>query len=453
MLSTGDEKELLNMRDNILSKTKNKDLKIGVVGMGYVGLPLATAFIQAGFHVCGFDNDPSKIEMLGQSKSYIDYIPNQAIADLNNTNRFTYTGNFSGFRDVDAIFMCVPTPLTKNREPDMSYIVQTTEEISKYLRAGHIIILESTTYPGTTSGLIKDILEKTGLVAGKDFFLGYSPEREDPGNPDFKVSSTPKIVGADDPIGLELIVEIYNQIVNKVVPVSSCATAEAAKLTENIFRCVNIALVNELKTIFDRMDIDVWEVIEAAKTKPFGYMPFYPGPGIGGHCIPIDPFYLTWKAREYGLSTRFIELAGEVNRHMPLYVIQKLSEALDKRFSKGLRGSKILLSGLAYKKNVDDIRESPALEIIEILQTRGARVDYHDPYVAKIPKMHDFPSLEGMTSADVTPESLKKYDVVLICSDHDKVDYDAYASHVPIVVDTRNAMKNTTSKQTTIVKA
>lgn len=453
MLSVDVNKSAEMISAPILARIESKELKIGIVGLGYVGLPLATAFTHSGFSVCGFDNDTSKINMLKNSKSYIDYIPDQSIADLNATKRFTYTSDFSGFRDVDAILMCVPTPLTKNREPDMSYVVKTAEEISKYLRPGHIIVLESTTYPGTTSGLIKDILEKTGLVAGKDFFLGYSPEREDPGNPDFKVSSTPKIVGADDVVALELIVEVYKQIVTQVVPVSSCATAEATKLTENIFRSVNIALVNELKVIFDRMDIDVWEVVEAAKTKPFGYMPFYPGPGIGGHCIPIDPFYLTWKAREYGLSTRFVELAGEVNRHMPVYVIQKLSEALDEKFSKGLRRSRILLSGLSYKKNVDDVRESPSLEILEILQTRGAEVDYHDPFVPCIPMLHDFPELEGMKSVSISSEQLKSYDAVLICTDHDQIDYGLYASCVPIVVDTRNAMKSFFGANNNIVKA
>lgn len=453
MVTNVEKKSAGLLKSTILGKISSKNLKVGIAGMGYVGLPLATAFVHAGFTVCGFDNDASKIEMLTQSKSYIDYIPDQAIAELNATQRFLYTSDFSRFGEVDAILMCVPTPLTKNREPDMSYVVKSAEEIAKYLRPGHIVVLESTTYPGTTAGLIKTILEKTGLVAGEDFFLGYSPEREDPGNPDFKVTSTPKIVGADEPTSLEIIVAIYSQIVSKVVPVSSCATAEAAKLTENIFRCVNIALINELKTVYDRMNIDIWEVVEAAKTKPFGYMPFYPGPGIGGHCIPIDPFYLTWKAREYGLSTRFIELAGEINRHMPAYVIQKLSEALDQKFSKGLRGSKILLSGLAYKKNVDDVRESPSLEILEILQTRGADVSFHDPYVPVIPKMHEFADLEGMKSVDVSPESLKGYDAILICTDHDQVDYDAYAKYVPIIVDTRNAMKEITHQQTKIVKA
>ncbi|MBA4118889.1 MAG: nucleotide sugar dehydrogenase [Candidatus Puniceispirillum sp.] len=442
-----------NVKNEILNKIKSKQLKIGVAGMGYVGLPLTMAFVQAGLPVCGFDNDAIKVKMLNESKSYIDYIPDQAIANLNETKLFSSTGDFSGFKDVDVILMCVPTPLTKNREPDMSYVVKTAEEISKQLRPGHVIVLESTTYPGTTAGLIKDILETTGYVEGRDFFLGYSPEREDPGNAHFKVTSTPKIVGADDPIGLEIIVAIYEQIVEKVVPVSSCATAEATKLTENIFRCVNIALINELKTIYDRMNIDIWEVVEAAKTKPFGYMPFYPGPGIGGHCIPIDPFYLTWKAREFGLSTRFIELAGEINHHMPVYVIQKLAEALDQKFSKGLRGSKILLSGLAYKKNVDDVRESPSLEILEILKTRGADVSFHDPFVPVIPKLHEFPTLDGMKSVDITPERLKTFDAILICTDHDQVDYSAYAKYAPIIVDTRNAMKAITAHEAKIVKA
>ena len=437
----------------IFKSIKSKKLKVGIVGLGYVGLPLATAFIHAGFSVCGFDNDTSKIDMLTKSKSYIDYISDESIAELNATKRFTYTNEFASFKDVDAILMCVPTPLNKNREPDMSYVVQTVEEIAKYLRPGHMIVLESTTYPGTTSGLIKEILEKTGLQSEKDFFLGYSPEREDPGNPEFKVTSTPKIVGADGETALSLIVELYKQIVNKVVPVSSCATAEATKLTENIFRCVNIALVNELKTIFDRMNIDVWEVIEAAKTKPFGYMPFYPGPGIGGHCIPIDPFYLSWKAREYRMSTRFIDLAGEINRDMPIYVVQKLSHALDTKFSKGLRGSKILLSGLAYKKNVDDIRESPSLEIFEILKTRGAEVDYYDPFVPVIPKMHDFLSLTGIKSVDISSKKLKEYDAILICTDHDNVDYKAFSECVPIIIDSRNVMQDIDSKKAKIIKA
>jgi UDP-N-acetyl-D-glucosamine dehydrogenase len=426
---------------------------IGVIGLGYVGLPLVKALGDQGFNVIGFDVDEGRIETLKSGKSYIKSFPSESLRLFQKEKRFEATCNPADLRRMDAILICVPTPLTRNREPDMSYVIQTAQTILPSLKAGQLIILESTTYPGTTQEIIIPILEQSGLKAGKDFFVAYSPEREDPGNPQYATSTIPKVIGADDAASRTLAVSLYNQIVPQVVEVSSAATAEAVKLTENIFRCINIAMVNELKVIYSEMGIDVWEVINAAKTKPFGFMPFYPGPGLGGHCIPIDPFYLTWKAREYGVSTRFIELAGEVNTSMPDYVINRLREALDMKFGKALSGSRILLLGMAYKKNVDDIRESPSLTIYEVLHSKRAHVDYYDPFVPQVHHSRDHPIINGKTSIEWTAEALASYDAVLICTDHDNVDYDFLAAHSRLVIDTRNATHRVAGDKGNIVKA
>lgn len=426
---------------------------IGVMGLGYVGLPLVKALGDQGFNVIGFDVDEGRVETLKSGKSYIKSFPQESLALLLKEKRFEATHNPADLKRMDAILICVPTPLTRHREPDMSYVVATAQTILPMLRAGQLIVLESTTYPGTTKEVIVPILEQSGLKCGKDFFVAYSPEREDPGNPQYATSTIPKVVGADDTAARTLAVSLYRQIVPQVVEVSSAATAEAVKLTENIFRCINIAMVNELKIIYSEMGIDVWEVIDAAKTKPFGFMPFYPGPGLGGHCIPIDPFYLTWKAREYGVSTRFIELAGEVNTAMPDYVINRLRETLDMRFGKALSASRILLLGMAYKKNVDDIRESPSLAIYEALHLRRAHVDYYDPFVPKVHHSREHPVINGKTSIEWTAGALQSYDAVLICTDHDDVDYDFLLAHSRLVVDTRNATHRLVGNKDNVVKA
>ena len=427
--------------------------KIGVIGLGYVGLPLVKALNAGGFPVTGFDVDREKIAQLETGESYIRMIPSSAVREMVDGGRFHATVDFAETAAMDAILICVPTPLNRYREPDLSYVERTAEAIAPHLRAGQLIVLESTTYPGTTAELLRPILERGGLESGRDFFLAYSPEREDPGNPKFDTSRIPKVIGGDGPAAVELAVALYGQIVTQVVPVSSLATAEAVKLTENIFRAVNIALVNELKVIYEKMDIDIWEVIDAAKTKPFGFMPFYPGPGLGGHCIPIDPFYLTWKARQYGVNTRFIELAGEINTAMPLHVVQRLGEELDRRAGKGLKGARVLVVGAAYKKNVDDIRESPALRLLSLLRARGARVDYHDPYIPEIQTAREHAELSGMKSIAWTPENLAAYDAALICTDHDGVDYEALVRSCPLVVDTRNATRDVENARERIVKA
>lgn len=422
----------------LLNKINNNSAKIAVVGLGYVGLPLVFALYNK-FNTIGFDIDQNKINFLKNNQSYIKNFKNSDISDLNKSNRFEASYNPSILQQANVILICVPTPLTKNREPDMSHVLHTTNTIIKVIKPGQLIILESTTYPGTTIELLKPVLESTGLKVGKDIFLGYAPEREDPGNKLFTAANIPKIVGADDIMSKELAIALYKQITPEVIAVSSTATAEAVKILENIFRCVNIALVNELKIIFDKMNINIWEVIEAAKTKPFGFMPFYPSPGLGGHCIPIDPFYLTWKAKEYDIATRFIELAGEINSHMPYYVISKLRDALDQRFLKVLNGSKILIIGMAYKKNVDDIRESPALVIFQELLNKKAYVDYFDPYIKVIPKMRQHQNLHNIFSISLTMESLEKYDAVIICTDHDNINYQLIIEHSKLIVDTRNA--------------
>ncbi|MEJ1117719.1 nucleotide sugar dehydrogenase [Phyllobacterium sp. CCNWLW109] len=423
---------------DLSQKLLTQQAKAGVIGLGYVGLPLAITLARSGFHVTGFDVDPAKIIALDAGNSYIEAVSNADLAKETSAGRFRSSDDFGQLASCDVIVICVPTPLTKHRDPDLSYVEATSRSIAATLRRGQLIVLESTTYPGTTDDIVKTILEKTGLKSGQDFFLGFSPEREDPGNRDFDTSSIPKIVAGDGAEASELMQAFYGQAVKTVVPVSSNATAEAVKLTENIFRAVNIALVNELKTVYAAMGIDIWEVIEAAKTKPFGYMPFYPGPGLGGHCIPIDPFYLTWKSREYELPTRFIELAGEINSAMPRYVISKLSEALDIREGKALSRSRILIIGLAYKKNVPDIRESPSLRLMEIIHERGGTADYHDPYVAEIPTTREYMALKGRQSIDLTKETVQSYDAVLISTDHDCIDYASIAAWSPLIVDTRN---------------
>jgi UDP-N-acetyl-D-glucosamine dehydrogenase len=431
----------------------DRSARIGVVGLGYVGLPLAEAFAREEFSVTGFDIDEAKVRLLNEGKTYIRHIPDARIAAIVDSGKFSASTDFSDAADMDAILICVPTPLTRFREPDLKFIISTGEAIAPHLRAGQLVVLESTTWPGTTTEVLKPILEAGGLRSGDDFYLAYSPEREDPGNPDYGATTIPKVVGGDGEAALHLASTLYGQIVGQVVPVSSAATAEAVKLTENIFRAVNIALANELKLVYDRMGIDVWEVIDAAKTKPFGYMPFYPGPGLGGHCIPIDPFYLTWKAREHGISTRFIELAGEINTDMPRHVVRRLGDALDAQTGKGLNGARILLIGLAYKKNVDDTRESPALTIIELMEERGAAVDYYDPYVAEIPMTREHAALAGRQSVGWSQETLASYDAAFICTDHDDVDYAELVAHSRLVVDTRNATRDVAEHRERIVKA
>ncbi len=425
--------------NHLIKKFNTKAAQIAVVGLGYVGLPLVFALYKK-FRVVGFDIDQNKISCLKNNKSYIKNFSDQDILDLNLSNKFECSADFNVLATADAILICVPTPLTKNREPDMSYVLATAKTISKILHKNQLIVLESTTYPGTTKELLKPILENaTNLKSGEDFFLAYAPEREDPGNKHFTATEIPKVIGADDDKSKLLTIALYSQIAPEVVPVSSTAVAEAVKILENIFRCVNIALVNELKVVFDKMDINIWEVIEAAKTKPFGFMPFYPSPGLGGHCIPIDPFYLTWKAREYDVMTKFIELAGEINASMPHYVIAKLRDALDDRFAKVLNGSKILIVGMAYKKNVDDIRESPSLYIFQELLNKKAEVDYFDPYIRFIHQNRDYPNLSDIYSIDLTKDNLQKYDAVVICTDHDNIDYPLLVTNSKLIIDTRNA--------------
>jgi len=432
---------------------RDKTAVIGIVGMGYVGMPLALAAWSAGYRVVGFDVDPEKVASINAGKSYIKHIGSKDVADAVANKRLRATADFAEIANVNAVIICVPTPLTAHREPDLSYVEKTTEAIAPHLRRGHLIVLESTTWPGTTDEIMKPILERGGLKSGKDFYLAFSPEREDPGNPTHSTQSIPKVVGGDDPTALKLAQAFYGAVVTRTVPVSSTRTAEAVKLTENIFRAVNIALVNELKVVYDAMGIDIWEVIDAAKTKPFGFMPFYPGPGLGGHCIPIDPFYLTWKAREFDISTRFIELAGEINTSMPHYVVDRIARELDTRFGRGLRGAKILIMGIAYKKNVEDIRESPAFKLIDLLEGRGATTDFYDPHVPKIPKTREHPHVAGRPSIAWSEDALKKYDAVLIATDHDGVDYGALCKAAKLVIDTRNACARAGVTGGNVVKA
>jgi UDP-N-acetyl-D-glucosamine dehydrogenase len=423
----------------MIDRIQDRSYVVGIVGMGYVGLPLTRSFYEAGFRCVGLDVDARKIKQLNAGKSYIKHIPGQFIAQARKEKRFRATSNFAELKKVDAIIICVPTPLTKMREPDMSYVRGTCETIAKHLRKGQLVALESTTYPGTTRELMLPILETGGLKVERDFYLAFSPEREDPGRKSHNTTTIPKVVGGYGPKSLAVAKALYGAALETVVPVSSCEIAEAAKILENVYRSVNIALVNEMKVLFDRMGINVWEVIDAAATKPFGYQAFYPGPGLGGHCIPIDPFYLTWKARAYGMNTRFIELAGEINTEMPEYVIHRVAEALNEH-RKPIKGSKVLVLGLAYKKDVDDLRESPSIELIELLRDRGARVDYNDPFFKQTHKQRDH-DLQ-MKSKPLTPAMIKSYDCVLIATDHSSYDYQWIVDHAQLVVDTRNATRD-----------
>ncbi|MCD6130844.1 MAG: nucleotide sugar dehydrogenase [Candidatus Hydrothermae bacterium] len=422
------------LKDKIISR----QAYIGIIGLGYVGLPLTREFLNAGFSVLGFDIDPVKVEKINRGESYIKHIQSGFIASYVKINKFSATNDFTRLREVDVIIICVPTPLGEHKEPDLTFVLNTTKTIAANLRKGHVVVLESTTYPGTTEEELLPILESTGLQVGKDFFLGFSPEREDPGNKKFSTRTIPKIVSGVTEHCLDIIKTLYDQIIIQTVPVSSPRVAEAVKLLENIYRAVNIALVNELKTVFDRMGIDIWEVIEGAKTKPFGYHPFYPGPGLGGHCIPIDPFYLTWKAKEYDISTRFIELAGEINAYMPYYVVEKTIKALNAH-KKSIKGAKILLLGLSYKPDIDDLRESPALKIMELLMREGADVDYSDPYFPELPPLRKYKF--DKKSVNITPKTLKNYDCIVITTNHSTFDYDMILEHAKLIVDTRNALK------------
>ncbi len=425
----------MNAKTALLGKLGGRNATMGVIGQGYVGLPLALVFVEAGFRVTGFDIDGAKIEALNRGESYIKHIGPERVAAAVKGGRFSATTNFDRLAECDCIFICVPTPLGKHREPDNSYIHQTARETAKRLRRGQLVVLESTTYPGTTDDEVRPILETSGLKCPEDFLLAFSPEREDPGNPNFHTRNTPKLVGGVEPDSTEVAAAAYSAAVEKVIKLSSAKVAESGKLLENVFRSVNIALVNELKMVFDRMGIDVWEVIEAAKTKPFGFMPFYPGPGLGGHCIPLDPFYLSWKASEHGMWARFIELAGEINTSMPHYVVNKVAEALNED-GKAVKGSKVLVLGLAYKADIDDDRESPSYEIIELLQERGAVVAYCDPFlpVAKKTRKHDL----QMRSVPCTPEGFAGYDAVVVATAHRAFCSPGLFGNVARIVDTRN---------------
>jgi len=437
-LLDGDASEPLDV-DALVAGLRGRTAKIGIIGLGYVGLPLLRAAAERGFSVLGFDIDRAKVDLLNAGGSYLCHISAESIAAVRASGHLAATADFSRLGEVDAIILCVPTPLTRQREPDLGFIVSTTEAVTPHLRRGQLIVLESTSYPGTTREIMRPILERSGLRSARDFFLAYSPERADPGNADFATGDIPKVVAGDGPDALRLAQALYDAIVTRTVPVSSLDTAEAVKLTENIFRAVNIALVNELKIVFEAMGIDIWEVIEAAKTKPFGYMPFYPGPGLGGHCIPIDPFYLTWKAREFAIATRFIELAGEINTAMPERIVEKTLAALRERSGQAPDGARILIIGVAYKKNIDDTRESPALTIMEVLERQGAQVAFHDPHLARIPPTREHPQFAGRRSTPLSAATLAAVDAAIICTDHDAVNYRLLVEHCPLVIDTRNA--------------
>src|SRR6516225_3828539 len=409
------------MKQELLDKIRTRQARVGVVGLGYVGLPLVLRFGEEHFPVLGFDVDPEKVRKLNAGESYIRHIPADRLQILLKEKQFEATSDFRRLAEADCIIICVPTPLTAKKDPDLQYIEKTAESVHKTLRKGQVISLESTTYPGTTDELLLELFKDRGLEVGKDYFLVFSPEREDPGNEKFSTRTIPKVVGGTTPACLELGVALYQQVIDRVIPVSSTRAAELVKLLENIYRAVNIALVNELKLLTDRMNIDIWEVIEAASSKPFGFTPFYPGPGLGGHCIPIDPFYLSWKAKEYDFSTRFIQLAGEINTAMPHYVIDRVGAALNDR-SRSIRGSNVLVLGVAYKKDIDDVRESPSLEIMKLLEERGAEISYSDPYIPKLHKMREY-DFSYMSSEPLTENTLRGKDVVLITTDHSKIDY------------------------------
>ncbi|MFH1302876.1 MAG: nucleotide sugar dehydrogenase [Planctomycetota bacterium] len=439
------------MANHLEQAIKDKTAIIGIIGLGYVGLPLIDAFVNSGFKALGFDVDQKKVDQLQAGKSYIQHIPSKTVSAWLEKKQFESTTDLSRMKEADALLICVPTPLTTSRDPDLTYVENTAKAIAETLRPGQLVVLESTTYPTTTRDVLLPILEAKGLTVGEDYYLAYSPEREDPGNPDFSAARIPKVVGGMEENSLRIACALYKHAVVNVVPVSSVEVAEACKILENTYRAVNIAMVNELKTLFDRMGIDVWEVIDAAKTKPFGFQAFYPGPGLGGHCIPIDPFYLSWLARKEGLTTRFIELAGEVNTRMPRYVIDRLAEFLNQQ-SKPLKGSKICMLGVAYKKDVDDPRESPSFHLLDLLLERGVEFTYNDPHIPSLPKMrhHNVPAME---SQELTPAYLAEQDCVLIATDHSAYDYDFIVKHSRMVLDTRNATKNVTQGREKIYKA
>ncbi len=423
---------------------------VGIIGLGYVGLPLAREFCRGGARVLGFDINSKMVALINRGKSPIKHIAHETMAEMIESGRFHATDDMTQLSKPDTLIICVPTPLTKNREPDLQYIESTSRTIAKYLRKGQLVVLESTTYPGTTREVVLPILEQSGLKAEKDFFLAFSPEREDPGNKQFRTATIPKVVGGYGRESLDRALKVYGMAIQTLVPVESCEVAEAAKILENTYRCINIAMVNELKMLFDRMGIDIWEVIRAASTKPFGFNPFYPGPGLGGHCIPIDPFYLTWKARQYGMTTQFIELAGQINTGMPHYVVEKVAGALNER-RKSLKGSRVLVLGLAYKPDIDDVRESPSLELIELLRQKGAKVDYNDPYIPHTHKQREY-NLQ-MTSKKLTAGMLRRYDAVVISTNHSVYDYRWIVKNAPLVVDTRNATARVRGGRSKIVKA
>lgn len=438
---------------DLLASLTRKDARVAVIGLGYVGLPLAVTAAAQGFDVVGLDIDPDKIRRLTSGESYIDAVAPTALAAVSDAGRFAATTDFARLAACDVIVICVPTPLTRRREPDLSFVTGTAEQIARHLTPQTLVVLESTSYPGTTDEVLTPILAGGGLAPGRDFFVAFSPEREDPGNARFSTRTIPKIVAGDGDDASALAVAFYGVVVDRVVPVSSTRAAEAVKITENVFRAVNIALVNELKLIYDAMGIDVWEVIDGAATKPFGYMPFYPGPGLGGHCIPIDPFYLSWKAREHDLTARFVELAGEINVQMPAHVVGRVREAVDRASGRGLNGAKALIVGVAYKKNVSDMRESPSMRLMELMRDAGAEVDFLDPHVPEIPPMRAYPDFRGRRSVDPATLAARGYDVVLIATDHDAVDYRALAELGVPVVDTRNVFARKGLPMANVVKA
>jgi len=423
---------------SLKNRISTKDAQVGVIGLGYVGLPLAVTAAKAGFNVTGFDVDKSKLEHLDAGQSYIEAVQDTDLAAV--AGHFDWSTDFAGLKACDVIVICVPTPLTRQREPDLSYVTKTTEVIAQHISPGTLVALESTTWPGTTKEVLTPILATSGLEPGKDIFLGFSPEREDPGNATYRTKTIPKIVAGDGEEAGDLMESFYGAVVETVVRVPDTATAEAVKITENIFRSVNIALVNELKLIYDKMGIDIWDVIDGAATKPFGYMPFYPGPGLGGHCIPIDPFYLTWRARQFEVPTRFIELAGEINTAMPHHVIDRLREILDQATGRGLNGAKILLVGVAYKKNVSDMRESPAMRLMQLLEEAGSSVEFLDPHVPELPPMREYGQFRARRAIDPNAVASAGFDAVLIATDHDTIDYEALLNLGRPVVDTRNAI-------------
>jgi len=449
----------MNFKEQLLQKIENNTATVGILGLGYVGLPLGLEFAEKGFKVIGLDIDERKIPILNNGQTYIKHIPAQRIKAAVDSKKFEATSDFSRIPECDAVIICVPTPLDEHREPDLTFIENSGKLVAKYIRKGQLVSLESSTYPGTTNEILLPLLENkfgqtpdtaSKLKVGEDLFVAFSPEREDPNNPNFNTSTIPKVVGGVTENCLEVAAKLYNKVIIRTVPVSSTQAAEATKLLENIYRSVNIALVNELKMVFDKMGIDVWEVINAAKTKPFGFQAFYPGPGLGGHCIPIDPFYLTWKAREFDISTKFIELAGEINTFQPYYVVTRALEFLND-IGKTLKGSKVLILGASYKKNIDDMRESPSLKLIEILREKGAEVDYSDPYVIKLPPTRKYKY--DMSSIELTVDNINNYDLLLLSTDHDNFDYNFIAKHAQMIVDTRNAFESRGIKTSNIFKA